>query len=289
MLSDGLGKASKNPLRYWYETRRQADTTAPGPGLDEDDGDEPGISKALFLGPRGGKWADPQHTIPWDPEVHAARAEAEKPIMAKYRKLDRGYLRKQIEIAREFLAEYEQALPAFTQKIEETIDPGGRVSGRVKEVESAIGKACVRDPEWWGGDVRNLNDGGGLRVVHEQLHQVMTSVARLKQRFKVLAEEDRISNPQKHYRSYHLSLEDPETGKPFEVQVRTYNQDVFADWSHNIYKPMNEAQERHKADPPVQSYEAAIAEYFWHQDTNQPLPPKPDCPEIVRQVFGCLS
>lgn len=28
------------------------------------------IQKAMYIGPRGGKWADPQHTIPWDPEKH---------------------------------------------------------------------------------------------------------------------------------------------------------------------------------------------------------------------------
>ena len=29
------------------------------------------VEKALYIGPRGGKWADPQHTIPWDPKKHA--------------------------------------------------------------------------------------------------------------------------------------------------------------------------------------------------------------------------
>lgn len=28
------------------------------------------LIKALYIGPRGGKWADPEHTIPWDPEKH---------------------------------------------------------------------------------------------------------------------------------------------------------------------------------------------------------------------------
>ncbi len=28
------------------------------------------LAKALYIGPRGGKWADPAHTIPWDPKKH---------------------------------------------------------------------------------------------------------------------------------------------------------------------------------------------------------------------------
>ena len=31
------------------------------------------LLKALYIGPRGGKWADPEHTIPWDPEKHGGQ------------------------------------------------------------------------------------------------------------------------------------------------------------------------------------------------------------------------
>ena len=35
------------------------------------------VEKAMYVGPRGGKWADPQHTIPWRPEaLHSALEEA---------------------------------------------------------------------------------------------------------------------------------------------------------------------------------------------------------------------
>jgi hypothetical protein len=41
-----------------------------------------------YIGPRGGKWADPQHTIPWDPKRHAAgkkqkQAKPHDPAMAR--------------------------------------------------------------------------------------------------------------------------------------------------------------------------------------------------------------
>ena len=36
-------------------------------------GDDGELSKALFIGPRGGRWADPQHTIPYDPKKHAKK------------------------------------------------------------------------------------------------------------------------------------------------------------------------------------------------------------------------
>lgn len=30
------------------------------------------VQKALYIGPKGGKWADPQHTIPYDPQKHGS-------------------------------------------------------------------------------------------------------------------------------------------------------------------------------------------------------------------------
>lgn len=74
-FTEGLTEAGKDLPKYWHQERHGADTMPPGPGLEVDDGEEEkdadsdsdsDISKALFLGPRGGKWADPQHTIPWD-------------------------------------------------------------------------------------------------------------------------------------------------------------------------------------------------------------------------------
>lgn len=42
----------------------------PGQGLAPEIWGEESLEKALYIGPRGGKWADPGHTIPWDPEAH---------------------------------------------------------------------------------------------------------------------------------------------------------------------------------------------------------------------------
>lgn len=36
------------------------------------------LHKALYIGPRGGKWADPQHTIPYDPAKHGPKATGKK-------------------------------------------------------------------------------------------------------------------------------------------------------------------------------------------------------------------
>jgi 3'-phosphoadenosine 5'-phosphosulfate sulfotransferase (PAPS reductase)/FAD synthetase len=51
----------------------------PGP-LEGQDGDEMAKAQQLFLGPRGGKWADPQHTVSWHADImqapRAAKPEA---------------------------------------------------------------------------------------------------------------------------------------------------------------------------------------------------------------------
>lgn len=291
LLKEGLDLAGKDPEKYWRAQQAQHAKTKPWPGIKKKkakvsskDSDDSGIEKALFIGPRGGKWADEKHTIPWDPEKHGAG----KATLAKKPKISPEKLREQIAAGREFLAQHEARLPALVQAIQGMAGESGEVVARAKELESAIGKALVRQPEKWGSDVRNLNDGSGVRIIHQSVDQVLATVKQLKKRFKVTYDDDRISKPMGTYRSYHLGLEDPDTGLQFEVQVRTANQDMFADWAHNIYKPLTPEQEKLKLHPEVLDYEQAMADYFWSLDNGQMPGPKPDCPPPVARAFGCL-
>ena len=242
---------------------------------------EPVLKKAgPYIGPRGGKWADAAHTIPWKPGTKAA-----KPGRGK---LPAGKTPQQhVKIARQFLRQHTKALPALKAAMAKVAGAGAAIKGRVKTLESALGK-MVRKPNYVTAD--KLQDGTGIRIIHGTVDRVRASVAALKARYRVVDEDDYIAAPlQNTYRSHHLILEDPKTGLQFEVQVRTQNQNTFADWAHQVYKPVDETQAKFREHPEIRTYEKKIADYFWALDTGAPPPVvKPPCTPVVKQAFGCL-
>ena len=268
-------------------------------------GDQEGLVKAgPYIGPRGGRWADPQHTIPWDPEKRGRPAKIERePVAPKIavttEELDQLRhlegklpgplsLTEHVAIAKDFLERHKRALPTIVKAVAAEAGETAEMKFRVKELESALGK-LVRKPDQYP-TADKLQDGAGLRVVHDSVDQVIATVQKLKKQYRVVDEDDYITKPQGSYRSYHLILEDKKTGLQYEVQVRTRNQDTFADWAHNLYKPLTPEQEKAKEDPAVLEYESEMAEYFWALDNKESPPSKPDCdpPAIIRVAFGCL-
>jgi ppGpp synthetase/RelA/SpoT-type nucleotidyltranferase len=73
-----------------------------------------------------------------------------------------------------------------------------------------------------------------------------------------------------------------------EVQVRTENQNTFADWCHDVYKPTNKKQAESRKHPDVKAYAHDMSEYFWALDQGLEPPPKPPCVKVVSEAFGCL-
>ena len=244
-----------------------------------------------YIGPRGGKWADPEHTIPWEDvedEAKRRKVEPEKVAGAIKKiapKLPGGLSPKEhVQIAHTFLKKHQQALPKLTSGIKK-LAKGAQVQSRTKALESALEK-IVRKPKYGRAD--NLQDGTGVRAIHKTVAKVKSTVRKLKRKYEVIEEDNYIDNPMGSYRSHHLILRDPDTKLVFEVQVRTKNQNVMADWSHDTYKPRNKTQKKYQGDPAVQKYEMAMADYFWKQDTGQQVLSKPDCPPPVKIAFYCL-
>ena len=251
-----------------------------------------GIQKSSpYIGPRGGKWADPKHTIPWR---EGKKAPERVPIIvvpqisvAVLSKLPPGLTPKEhVELASKIIKQH-NGLLAKTLKVLETVSgPGAIVKGRVKVLESALGKIIRKPEEYPSAD--KLQDVTGTRVVHDTVAQVRDTVGKLRKLYKVVDEDDYITKPQGNYRSYHLILEDPNTGLQFEAQIRTRNQDTFAEWAHNVYKPVNEVQAEHRADPEVGDYERKMAEYFWEIDNGKVDATPPPCTTTIKIAFGCL-
>lgn len=178
------------------------------------------------------------------------------------------------------------------------------VTGRPKELESILGKvtrkveAAEKESQKTGRKIESkvkrpsdLGDVTGTRIIADTIGEVRDTVKKIKGRFKVTEEEDAITNPKGAYRSIHLSIVDDD-GKEKEVQVRTRNQHTFAEWAHDVYKPLTPEQEKtaEKHFDEIEGYSKGMSDFFYAQDMgkNPPPPPRPDCPKGIVNVFGCL-
>lgn len=197
-----------------------------------------------------------------------------------------GDVGEHIRVAQAEVQGHEQALPALMSDLK-AMAGKGKVKARVKKLESVLGK-IVRKPKY--RDAAALQDLTGARIVHENVEQVMATVRAIKAKYEVVTEDNYIDAPQGDYRSYHLIVE--HEGRQKEIQVRTKNQDVFADFAHNIYKPLTPAQEQaiRTSRAEVEQYSKQAAAHYWALDSGaEDVPPPPPCIPVVKQAFGCLS
>lgn len=235
-----------------------------------------------------------------------ARAETKSKVesLAKEGKLAGNYeaLHKD---GTEFLKKHAAGLPASKAALSElSADLGGKVSGRVKEIDSAMNKVVLKHkgndpskPEKGYSKVSELADGAGLRCILNSPKDVLTVVDRLKKdpRFENIAkdEEDYITKPKGGYRSYHLVLRDKRDGLLKEFQLRTPRQNTWGDWCHDVYKPQNAMQSASMADPLAKREILAYAEkmsdrYFAMDSGKKPKGSAPPCTPVIKKSFGCL-
>lgn len=167
---------------------------------------------------------------------------------------------------------------------------GTHVKGRVKALDSALGKLAT-NPAY--DQASKMQDLTGLRIVTgNRVKDVYKATDAIKARYKVLegTEEDAIQNPKGAYRSYHMTIEGDD-GLPKEVQLRTRDQNSHADWSHNIYKPLNRAQRRMVASvkDKLNRFSKEVSDHYHAIATGTvgKALQKPSCPQEIRRVFGC--
>lgn len=226
-----------------------------------------------------------EYTYADDKKKQARRGASVGPPKIAYGKLPPGKTAAEhIEIAEQFLGQHKQQLPKALSEIKELAGAGADVKGRVKTIQSALGK-MIKKPKYTTAD--KLQDGTGLRAIHGTVAEVKATVDKIKAKYRILDEDNYIDTPQGDYRSHHLIIEGP-GGLPMEVQVRTENQNKFADWCHDVYKPMSKQQAKYNEHPEVTSYAKGMSDYFWAVDSGQEPPPKPGCTKIISQTFGCL-
>jgi ppGpp synthetase/RelA/SpoT-type nucleotidyltranferase len=193
------------------------------------------------------------------------------------------------DIATKFIDKHSEGLAACVDRIQDiAVGSDTTVVARAKTVDSALGK-LARKPKY--GTVANLKDGTGVRIVCASVQDVLENVKKMKDTFETSTtdEEDYINHPKDGYRSYHLVIKDKDDLWK-EVQIRTPNQDTWANWCHDVYKPTNPEQEKavSEAKDEILKYGNTFSDYYYDKESGRPPPKPPDCPPVVRDVFGCL-
>lgn len=187
-----------------------------------------------------------------------------------------------------FLARHRATIDATIHKLESIATPGAKVTGRVKEVDSALEK-LDRKPDTYRKP-EDLWDGSGLRVTCRNLDELKQNVDAIKHHFHVVEENNYLEKPQGSYRSYHLQVKDKD-GLMKEFQVRTPNQNRWADWCHDIYKPQSDQQrsslKEHKDE--IMTYAQKMSDYYYDRDRGIDVPKPPPCPPVLHTTFGCLD
>lgn len=192
----------------------------------------------------------------------------------------------QVDIARKIIGKHADSLDAKINALTEMAPQGAEVKGRVKELESAVGK-IARKPKY--GTAEKLQDVTGTRVVMDTIDQVIETVNKIRAKYTIVEEDDYIGEALDGYRSHHLIAKD-ENGLEFEIQVRTKNQNTWADWAHDMYKPVNPAQEKVMAESSdvINDFKLRMSAYYYAKDNPAIAEiPKPICPDTVQMSFGC--
>lgn len=198
---------------------------------------------------------------------------------------------------------------------------GAEVSGRLKTLESVLGKLVRRHhvprldkdgndlvdksgnavfdmskPKFQRAD--QLSDITGARITHDTLDEVYKTASKIKGAYgkdRIVKMEDRVEQPlSSGYRSIHFDVIDFDGNKK-EIQVRTRNQHRWATWNHDFYKPAKEAQvswKRNADERAIKTFEVyarVMSDHFLAADSGKKSD-APPCPSIVvSSPFGCLS
>jgi len=199
-----------------------------------------------------------------------------------------GTFEEQLGMANTVVKKHRARFAPFSADLQNAAPPGATVSGRVKTLQSVLGKLTVK-PKYKNAE--GLQDVTGMRIVCDNAKDVQSTVENLKKKFTVVAEDDYINHPlgAMHYRSHHLIVRDVE-GTDKEVQVRTKRQDTFGHFAHEAYKPTTEAKraaiEAHSKE--IEAYAAAVSDHFAKLDNGEPSE-EPVAPAVVRDTFGAID
>jgi|LWDU01.1.fsa_nt_gi ppGpp synthetase/RelA/SpoT-type nucleotidyltranferase len=207
-------------------------------------------------------------------------------VIGKYPQLDKQFVDEQIQES----VGLRETATISNKEMQDNLNKnleGVVISGRVKEIDSMVGK-LARKPELYA-TVGDLNDVSGVRVMADDLDGVFKSLKYIKDNYNVVEEKNNIDIDRDGYRSYHAIIDDG-SGVLSEIQIRTKNEDTWANYVHDrIYKPANNKLKNYvsKNKDMVNNYVLGMSEYFHNIDRGD-TDKRPDCPEKIEIIMGCM-
>ena len=207
-------------------------------------------------------------------------------VIGKYPQLDKQFVDEQIQESVGLREKATVSNKEMQDNLNENLE-GVVISGRVKEIDSMVGK-LARKPELYA-TVGDLNDVSGVRVMADDLDGVFKSLKYIKDNYNVVEEKNNIDVDRDGYRSYHAIIDDG-SGILSEIQIRTKNEDTWANYVHDrIYKPTNKKLKNYvsKNKDLVNNYILGMSEYFHNIDRGD-TDKRPDCPEKIEIIMGCM-
>lgn len=248
--------------------------------------------------------------------LHSTLVDFEKDFKAGH--LAKGMtFGRHVEIAKVHLRKHAASMNRLIGDLEK-IAPGEknvggyeRVSGRVKTLSSVLGKVVRKhhrklpSGEWDKSKPHldradKLKDMTGARILAEDTKGTRAVFDKFKAKYgdDIVSSEDMISHPREDgYRSIHAEFKDAD-GLVKEIQFRTPNQQTWANWSHDIYKPTKAKQREWlreaKKDPAmwhkIDKYATSMSAHYAKIDDGEKPGDKPECPEeLKKSPFGCLD
>ena len=207
-------------------------------------------------------------------------------VTSKYPQLDKQFVDEQIQES----VGLRETATVSNKEMQDNLNKnleGVVISGRVKEIDSMVGK-LARKPELYA-TVNDLNDVSGVRVMADDLTGVFKSLEYIKDNYNVVEEKNNIDVDRDGYRSYHAIIDDG-SGILSEIQIRTKNEDTWANYVHDrIYKPTDKKLKNYvdKNKEMITNYILGMSEYFHNVDRGM-SEERPDCPEKIEVVMGCM-
>jgi ppGpp synthetase/RelA/SpoT-type nucleotidyltranferase len=155
-----------------------------------------------------------------------------------------GGARAHITLFHQLSARHNATFAPFMDKLKSIAPPGAEVKGRLKGYVSAMAKLADRHKDNKAlRDPRALQDITGTTIVVETMAEAKAAIAAVLANFTTASwKDDYMTHPRADgYRAFHAYTQDGE-GLRREVQVRTRNQDTWAAWAHELYKPQTKEQ-----------------------------------------------
>jgi len=162
--------------------------------------------------------------------------------------------------------------------------PNLDVTGRIKDTHSMLEKTVRKADKY--KDVEDEDDVSAMRTLCKDMNQVNKVRDFIKKNYDVANEEDFIKDPEGGYRSVHYTIRDSK-GLKSEIQVRTPNQDKWANWAHDFYKPLTKEMKAYVQEniDQLADYSAKMSDYFYDIDNGKKRE-APECPpEIVESLI----